>query len=130
MRKTKAIKKPVNVKANKPQEHKCDLCDFKGKTQVKLNKHMNTKHCVNVSSNKGNEKDIELKCSLCEKKLNSENGFQEHISEHLEEIELIDIKDLINYEDMFECNLCSFESGNENSIKEHLIEHVMVPKVN
>ena len=70
-----------------------------------------------------------FECSLCEYRFNSKHRFQEHISEHLEEIEVIDIETLINDEDMFECEMCSFESGNENTIRDHLIEHVMVPKL-
>ena len=88
---------------------------------------MNTKHHVNESNSKGTEKAIE--CILCEEKFNSVNKFQEHISEHLEEIDVIDIETRTNDEDMFKCDMCSFESGLENSIRDHLIEHVMVPKL-
>ena len=48
---TKVTKKPVNEKSNQSQEHKCNLCNFDGKTQVILHKHMNTKHCGNESNN-------------------------------------------------------------------------------
>ena len=43
----------------------------------------------------------DLECSLCEYKFNSKHRFHEHISEDLEEIEVIDIETLINDEDMF-----------------------------
>ena len=127
MKITKVIKKIVNNKINKSQEHMCNMCDLKGKTQVTLNKHTHTKHNVNESNSKGTEKAI--KCVLCEEKFNSVNGFQEHISEHLGEIEDIYIENLKNEEDMFECDMCSFESGNENSVRDHLVEHVKIPKV-
>ena len=127
MKNTAVIKKTVNDKSKKSQEHKCNQCDFKGKSTVILNKHMNTKHYVNETNDKGTMNDVE--CSLCDYKVSSINMFQEHISEHLEEIEVIDIDTLTNDEDMFECDMCSFESGNENSVRDHLIEHVMVPKL-
>ena len=88
---------------------------------------MNTKHHVNESNSKGTEKAIE--CILCEEKFNSVNGVQEHISEHLYEIEDTGIENLTNDEDMFEFDMCSFQSGNENNIIDHLIELVKIPKV-
>ena len=60
--------------------------------------------------------------------LTQKNSFQEHISEHMEEIEVIDINTLNKDEDRFECDMCSFKTGNESSIRDRIIEHVMVPK--
>ena len=59
MKNTEVKRKPVNEKSNKSQEHKCNQCDFQGKSTVTLNKHMNTKHYVNETNNKGNMKDVE-----------------------------------------------------------------------
>ena len=92
-----------------------------------MKKHLNTQHYVNETNDKVNMKNV--KCCLCEYKFNSKNSFQEHISEHMEKIELIDINTLNNDEDRFECTMCSFESGNESSIRDRIIEHVMVPKL-
>ena len=121
------IKKPVNEKSKKSQEHKCNQCDFKGKSSVTLKKHLNTNHYLNETNNKVNMMDVE--CSLCEYKFNSKHRFQVHIIENLDYIEVIYIETLMNDENMFQCDMCSFEPGNENSIRKHLIEHVMVPKV-
>ena len=100
----------MNEKSKKSQQHKCNQSDFKGKSTVTLKKHLNTKHNVNETNDKVNMNNFE--CSLCEYRVNSKHRFQEHISEHLEEIEVIDIETLINDEDMFEYEMCSFESGN------------------
>lgn len=123
------VKSNDKISDSKAHEHQCNMCDFKGKTQVTLKKHMNIKHGVKKSIDGSNYNNTELECSLCDDKFHSISELQEHIGEHLEDIEELDIQSLLNEGDMFECNLCSFESGNSDSIREHLVEHVMIPKV-
>ena len=65
---------------------------------------------------------------MCEDRLDTSEEYEQHIAEHLEEIEEIDIESLTNGHDLFDCNLCSFESGHEDSVREHFIEHVNHPK--
>ena len=66
----------------------------------------------------------ESKCGLCEDTFTSNEDFKNHIAEHKEEIDEIDIVSLTNYHEMFKCNLCSFESGYDGSIREHFMDHV------
>jgi hypothetical protein len=68
-----AIRKPVNEKSKKSQEHKRNQCDFKGKSTVTLKNHLNTKSYLNETNDKVNLKDV--KCSLCEDKFNSKHRF-------------------------------------------------------
>ena len=75
------IKKSVNEKSKKSQQHKCNQCDFLGKSTVTLKKHLNTKLYVNETNDKVNVKDVE--CSLCEYKFYSKRRFQEHIWKRL-----------------------------------------------
>ena len=138
--KTKISKRKVNTVTKKIKEcsgrtvHKegymCDQCDFKTDKEITLTKHTNTKHAQNVAeSNTEISHTAEFKCSLCKDMVDTNEDLEQHIAEHIEEIETMDIKCLTNGHDLFECNLCSFESGHEDSVKEHLIEHVHPPKM-
>ena len=102
------------------QNMKCPKCEYECKKKVILSKHMNTEH----RSIHSNAQVRNSKCSLCEDTFESKSEFEEHIKDHMDEIEGLDITTLTNNHDMFECNLCSFESGVGDSIKEHLIDHV------
>ena len=126
--KIKATNKAGKTKGGQQHKNKCDHCDFKGKNQVTLSKHVNKKHAQDKAEHAQTKTVADLECALCDDKFSSNPDFQEHIKEHLEEIKEINIYSLTNGHDIFECNLCSFESGHINSIREHLITHVMVPK--
>ena len=65
---------------------------------------------------------------MCEEKFRYKNDFEEHISEHLEEINEVEIDSLKSGHDLYECTMCSFESGHNDSIREHLIKPVLSPK--
>ena len=104
----------------------CQQCSYECQNNVTLQKHANTKHVGMVTGSKDDS--IKYKCALCEDRLDTSKEYEQHISEHLEEIEEMDIESLLNGHDLFECNLCSFESGHEDSVREHLIEHVNHPK--
>ena len=67
------------------------------------------------------------KCSLCDEKFNMIKEYEEHIQEHKDEIEDLDVTAITNGHELFECNLCSFESGHEDSVKEHLLDHLSLP---
>ena len=105
---------------------KCQECRYECQNNVTLQKHWNTKHACMATVTKGDT--IDQVCGLCEDKFSTTEDFNEHIAEHIEEIENISIESLTNGHDLFECNMCSFESGHEDSVKEHLIEHVNPPK--
>ena len=102
------------------QNKKSPKCEYECEKKVTLSKHINTKH-KGINSN---ARLCNSKCSLCEDTFENKNEFEEHIKDHMDEIEGLDITTLTNNHDMFECNLCSFESGVGDSIKEHLIDHV------
>ena len=68
--------------------------------------------------------DMSVHCAKTASHLSSSKELKTHITEHIEEIEGLNIASLTKGHDLFECNLCSFESGHEDSIREHLIAHV------
>ena len=126
---TKKIKEGASKTVHK-EVYMCDKCDFKTDKEITLTKHTNTKHAQHVvESNTELCHTAEFECSLCKDRVDTNEDLEQHIAEHIEEIENMDIKRLTNGHDLFECNLCSFESGHEDSVKEHLIEHVHPPKI-
>ena len=100
----------------------CQHCSYECQNNVNLQKHANTKHAGMGTGSKDDY--IRYKCALCEDRLDTSKEYEQHIAEHIEEIEEMDIESLTNAHDLFEC---SFESRHEDSIREHLIEHVNHP---
>ena len=69
---------------------------------------MNTKHAEKVIENDTELKvchSSEFECSLCKDRVNTNKELDQHIAEHIEEIENTDIESLTNGHDLFECNL-------------------------
>ena len=52
------------------------------------------------------------------------------MSEHLDEIESLDIEYLKSGHAVFECRTCEFKSNKATSIKKHLRDHILQPKEN
>ena len=119
--------KLMNENDNAHRHHlyfKCDKCDYRCKTRGCLMKHTNSKHVIKQDITK----QVSVpKCSLCDDNFNTLKEYEEHIQEHKDEIEDLDVTSITNGHELFECNLCSFESGHEDSIKEHLLDHVSLP---
>ena len=71
--KTKTKKKLVQEANTKKHKYQCTQCDFMGKNQVALNKHMNMKH-NEVKTPQETKKNIgDFKFSLCEDKFSEIN---------------------------------------------------------
>ena len=121
-------KRKIVKETTKRNIHQCNQCNFKGKNNVTLNKHMNTKHGDSESHQKRTKSVNDLNCVMCEEKFRYKNDLEEHINGHLEEIKEVDIDSLKIGHDLYECTMCSFESGHNDTIKEHLIKHVLSPK--
>ena len=89
---------------------------------------MDTKH-DKVKTHQDGKKDVlDFDCSLFENKFSNIKDLEEHISENLEDISMMDIDSLKSGHDIYEYTLCPFESGHNNSIREHLVEHVLASK--
>ena len=50
-----------------------------------------------------------MECSMCDDKLLTQEDYTNHISEHLKEIQEIDVEYLKNGYKMFECSNCNFQ---------------------
>ena len=127
---TKKVKEVPSTTVNK-EGFKCDQCNFKSNKEITLSKHINTKHAQQGTEDITKHivcNSLEFECTLYKDRFNTRNDLDRHKSEHIEQIENIDIESLTNGHDIFECNLFSFESGHEDSVKEHLIQHVNCPK--
>ena len=107
--------------------YNCNQCEYSSATKMSLIKHINTKHALNPVKQVVTEQVVVPSCSLCDDNFNTVEEYEEHVQEHKDEIEEIDVTALTNGLELFECNLCSFESGHEDSIKEHLLDHVNLP---
>ena len=107
--------------------YNCNQCEYSSATKMSLIKHINTKHALNPVKQVVTEQVVVPSCSLCDDNFNTVEEYEEHVQEHKDEIEEIDVTALTNGLELFECNLCSFESGHEDSIKEHLLYHVNLP---
>ena len=76
-----------------------------------------------------NELDTEIsECSICDNKCTSEEDYNTHIKDHLQEIKEIDREYLKSGHEIFECNTCKFKFNIPESIKTHLAKHVFQPK--
>lgn len=118
-------KNNVKKKSTKYHKYKCNQCNFTGKNQTNVNKHMNKKH-NEIKTHQDERKDVlEFECSLCEDMFSNKKDLEDHMSEHLEDISKMDIDSLKSGHEIYECTLCPFESGHNDSIREHLVEHVM-----
>ena len=65
-----------------------------------------------------------LECSNCEKKFSSTQELGDHIEEHLEEIEQMDVEYFKKGHESFICNKCNFNSNDIRKIKIHLSIHI------
>ena len=63
-------------------------------------------------------------CSLCEDKFSTQKEYDEHVNEHIQEINQIDIETLKGGHELFKCNLCDFQSGDTATVKDHLKDHI------
>ena len=66
----------------------------------------NTKHTGMATGTKSDS--IEYKCALCKDPLDKSEDYDQHIAEHIEEIENMNVEILTNGHDLFECNLFYF----------------------
>ena len=111
--------------------YQCKKCDYKCEKEVTLNKHINTKHISELKSEKVIQQDYETEiseCSICDDKFLTEQEYNNHIKEHIEEIKEIDIEYLKSGHEIFDCSTCHFQSNNPVAIKTHLTNHVIQPK--
>ena len=77
--------------STKYHQYKCNQCDFTGKNQSTVNKHMDKKH-DKVKTHQDGKKDVlDFECSLCEDMFSNIKDLDEHISENLEDISKMDI---------------------------------------
>ena len=63
-------------------------------------------------------------CSLCEDKFSTQEDYDDHVNEHIQEINQMDIDTLKGSHDIFECNLCDFQSDDTATVKDHLKYHI------
>ena len=82
------------------------------------------------SQSKNNASVVDVKeCSLCDDQFLTQEEFRIHVTEHLEEIQNIDVEYLKSGNEIFSCSLCSFESNVSKDIKDHLADHTLTTKV-
>ena len=70
---------------------KCQQCS---QNNVTLQKHSNTKHTGMVTGSK--DSSIIKKCALRDDRFDTSKEYEQHIAEHFEEIEEMDIESLTN----------------------------------
>ena len=63
-------------------------------------------------------------CSLCEDNFSSQEDYDTHVNEHIQEINEIYIESLKGGSEIFKCNLCGFQAGQTVPVKDHLKEHI------
>lgn len=96
----------------------------------KNKRHMQDKGRKGGSQSKNNASVVDVKeCSLCDDQFLTQEEFKIHITEHLEEIQNIDVEYLKSGNEIFSCSLCSFESNVSKDIKDHLADHTLTTKV-
>ena len=77
-------------------QFKCEKCEYECPNKITFQKHCNTKHAeIEVDKESGFE------CLLCKDRLTTSEDFDEHVAEHLDEIENMDIASLTNGHDLF-----------------------------
>ena len=86
--------------------------------------HVKSEHQENIEvdvatgQSAQNELDTEVSdCSICDKKFISEEDYNNHIKDHLQEIKNFFIEYLKSGHEIFECNTCKFKSNIPESIK-------------
>ena len=103
----------------------CDQCQYECSKELTLKKHMNTKHGDTEMQDKIETTVCDLECSHCEDTFISTKELRDHIEEHLEEVQNIDIEYLKNGHESFVCNKCIFNSNDVDKIKVHLSNHII-----
>ena len=93
---TKITKKKKNTSCDQVKDinFKCYICSFNAGTKNTLRKHINIKHpeskldrVILKDSSQG-----EIECSMCQDKFPTSKEFNNHIEEHLTEIDDIDVE--------------------------------------
>ena len=98
----------INQEASKQQDElECGACEFKCKSEITLRKHANTKHPIQIT-HIDRDTSNDLKCVLCEDQFETQNEFNIHLGEYLEEIRDFEVKVLLNGQETFKCNTCDY----------------------
>ena len=107
--------------------HQFNECDYTASKEITMKEHFNSKHYNTVNCQKcelldnhinehHNNKSSFIKetpkvsepdnheCSLCEDEFSTREDYDEHMNEHIQEINQIDIETLKSSHDIFECN--------------------------
>ena len=63
---------------------------------------------------------------MCEDNFSTQEEYDKHVNEHLQEVNEIDIESLKSGNAIFKCNLCDFQSGQTAAVKDHLKQHIQI----
>ena len=95
-RKVNTVTKKMKERASKTvhkEVYMCDQCDFKTDKEITLTKHTNTKHAQNVAeSNTELCHTAKFECSFCKDRVHPNEDLEQHIGEHIEEIDNMGLK--------------------------------------
>jgi hypothetical protein len=136
-------KNTKHLQANFP----CESCEDQFVSKVDLKSHMEREHTDLVDNHKNehyddgpsinngtNKKELTPEdfephgheCSLCEDNFSTQEEYDKHVNEHLQEVNEIDIESLKSGNEIFKCNLCDFQSGQTVAVKDHLKQHIQI----
>ena len=81
--------------------YNCNQCEYSSATKMSLIKHINIKHALNPVKQGVTEQVVVPSCSMCDDNFNTVDQYEEHVQEHKDEIEEIDVTVLTNGLELF-----------------------------
>ena len=144
--KQKTLTKHTNTK-HPQQNFPCEICEdqFVSKADLKShmerenkdfvdnhkNEHNDDGHNINIRTNNKELTPEEFEphgheCFLCEDNFSTQEEYDKHVNEHLQEVNEIDIESLKSGDAIFKFNLCDFQSGQTAAVKDHLKQHIQI----